>query len=126
MSRSCRRAARARSSSPDLTAGRNGGGGPADPDGILYVNANEMPAVLNMIDSSGATSLGQQVYLQNCTGCHGAERKGNAAGNIPSLVDIGKRLSRGQIMEVITKGPCRDALWWASCPRPSAGPLWRT
>jgi quinoprotein glucose dehydrogenase len=75
------------------------------------VNANEMPWVLNMIDSSGATSLGQQVYLQNCTGCHGAERKGNAAGNIPSLVDIKNRLSRDQIMEVITKGRAVMPSW---------------
>jgi quinoprotein glucose dehydrogenase len=63
-----------------------------------------MPWILSMIDTSGATSLGQQIYLQNCTGCHGADRRGNPAGNIPALADVGKRLTREQIMEVITKG----------------------
>jgi quinoprotein glucose dehydrogenase len=96
---------------PGFDGGAEWGGAAADPGGILYVNANEMPWVLNMIDSSGATSLGQQVYLQNCTGCHGAERRGNAAGNIPSLVDIQKRLSRDQIMEVITKGRAVMPSW---------------
>ncbi len=88
---------------PGFDGGAEWGGAAADPDGILYVNANEMPWVLSMIDSSGATSLGQQVYLQNCTGCHGADRKGNGAG-IPSLVDLKQRLTRQQIIEVITKG----------------------
>ena len=89
---------------PGFDGGAEWGGAAADPSGILYVNANEMPWILSMIDTSGATSLGQQIYLQNCTGCHGADRKGNPAGNIPALADVGKRLTRDQIMEVITKG----------------------
>jgi quinoprotein glucose dehydrogenase len=75
-----------------------------DPAGVLYVNANEMAWILAMIDASGATSLGEQVFLQNCTGCHGAARQGNLAANIPSLVDIGQRLTREQALEVVTKG----------------------
>jgi quinoprotein glucose dehydrogenase len=89
---------------PGFDGGAEWGGAAADPDGILYVNSSEMPWVLNMIDATGATSLGQQVYLQDCTGCHGADRRGNAAGNIPSLVDIKSRLTREQITEVVTKG----------------------
>jgi quinoprotein glucose dehydrogenase len=89
---------------PGFDGGAEWGGAATDPDGILYVNAAEMPWVLSMIDSGGATSLGQQVYLQNCTGCHGADRRGNAAANIPSLVDVAKRLTRAQVTEVVTKG----------------------
>jgi len=96
---------------PGFDGGAEWGGAAADPDGILYVNANEMAWVLNMIDSGGATTLGQQVYLQDCTGCHGADRRGNAAGNIPSLVDVEKRLSREQITEVITKGRAVMPSW---------------
>ncbi|HEY5080216.1 MAG TPA: PQQ-binding-like beta-propeller repeat protein [Opitutaceae bacterium] len=95
---------------PGFDGGAEWGGAAADPDGILYVNASEMPWILSMIDSSGATTLGQQVYLQNCTGCHGADRRGNGAG-IPSLVDIKKRLSREQITEVITKGRAVMPSW---------------
>ena len=96
---------------PGFDGGAEWGGAAADPDGILYVNENEMAWVLNMIDSSGATSLGQQVYLQDCTGCHGADRRGNGTGNIPSLVDIKNRLSREQITEVITKGRAVMPSW---------------
>ncbi len=96
---------------PGFDGGAEWGGAAADPDGILYVNANEMPWVLSMIDTGGATSLGQQVYLQNCTGCHGADRKGNAAASIPSLVDIKQRLTRAQIMEVVSKGRAVMPAW---------------
>jgi quinoprotein glucose dehydrogenase len=89
---------------PGFDGGAEWGGAAADPDGVLYVNANEMAWVLAMIETGGSASLGQQVYLQNCTGCHGAERAGNAAANIPSLVDLAKRLTREQATEVVTKG----------------------
>jgi len=89
---------------PGFDGGAEWGGAAADPDGVLYVNASEMPWVLAMIDSSGATSLGQQVYLQNCTGCHGANREGNVAASIPSLIEVKSRLSREQVLEVVTKG----------------------
>lgn len=89
---------------PGFDGGAEWGGAAADPQGVLYVNANEMPWVLSMIDASGATSLGEQVFLQNCTGCHGPDRRGNAAANIPSLVDVKQRLTRDQALEVITKG----------------------
>ncbi len=96
---------------PGFDGGAEWGGAAADPGGVLYVNANEMPWVLNMIDSGGATSLGQQVFLQNCTGCHGADRRGNAAANIPSLVGIQQRLTRAQVMEVVTKGRAVMPAW---------------
>jgi quinoprotein glucose dehydrogenase len=89
---------------PGFDGGAEWGGAAADPRGVLYVNANEMPWILSMIDASGATSLGEQVFLQNCTGCHGPERKGNPAANIPSLIEVKNRLTRDQALEVITKG----------------------
>ena len=96
---------------PGFDGGAEWGGAAVDPEGILYVNANEMAWVLSMIDSGGATSLGQQVFLQNCTGCHGADRMGNKAANIPSLVDVKQRLTREQILEVITKGRAVMPAW---------------
>ena len=89
---------------PGFDGGAEWGGAAADPAGVLYVNSNEMPWILSMIETGGATSLGQQVFLQNCIGCHGADRTGNKTANIPSLLDVDKRLTREQAMEVITKG----------------------
>ncbi len=96
---------------PGFDGGAEWGGAAADPQGVLYVNSSDMPWILSMIDSGGATSLGQQVYLQNCTGCHGADRQGNKAGNIPSLVDVKQRLTREQTIEVITKGRAVMPSW---------------
>jgi len=89
---------------PGFDGGAEWGGAAADPAGVLYVNSNEMPWILSMIETGGATSLGQQVFMQNCIGCHGADRAGNKTANIPSLLDVDKRLTREQAMEVITKG----------------------
>ena len=96
---------------PGFDGGGEWGGAAADPNGVLYVNGNEMPWVLSMIDTSGATSLGQQVYLQNCTGCHGVDRRGNPAANIPSLVDVNQRLTHAQALEVVTKGRAVMPAW---------------
>lgn len=89
---------------PGFDGGAEWGGAAVDPDGVLYVNANEMPWVLTMIDSGGAASPGEQVYLQTCAGCHGADRRGNAAQNILPLVGLSDRLTVEQVMAVIQHG----------------------
>lgn len=89
---------------PGFDGGAEWGGAAADPNGILYVNANEMAWILQMIEAGGETSQGEQVYMQNCVGCHGPSRAGNAAAGIASLVDLDQRLTREQVTEVITHG----------------------
>jgi quinoprotein glucose dehydrogenase len=89
---------------PGFDGGAEWGGAAVDPAGILYVNSNEMAWILTMIETGGATTLGEQVYVQNCVGCHGADRMGNPGANIPSLVDLGARLTHVQALEVVTKG----------------------
>ena len=89
---------------PGFDGGAEWGGAAVDPEGVLYVNANEMAWILSMIETGGALTRGEQIFLQNCAGCHGADRAGNAAANIPSLLDLPNRLSRDQALEVVTKG----------------------
>lgn len=92
--------------------GTDGGaewGGPAfDPEsGNLYVNANEMPFVIRLVErvhTKGGT--GSQLYEQNCSGCHRPDRRGTPP-EFPSLVDIGNRLSEQQIEQTIRKGAGR-------------------
>jgi quinoprotein glucose dehydrogenase len=96
---------------PGFDGGGEWGGAAVSPDGILFVNANEMPWILTMIETGGAPSPGEQVYLRNCTGCHGADRRGNAAQNIPSLVDLKSRLTHDQALEVVTKGRAVMPSW---------------
>ena len=67
------------------------------------MNANEMAWILTMVPASQSSSRGEQVYIQNCVGCHGLDRAGNPAANIASLVDLSERMSREQTIEVIEK-----------------------
>lgn len=89
---------------PGYDGGAEWGGSAVDPNGVLYVNANEMAWILTMIETGGALTRGEQVFLQNCAGCHGADRNGNPAANIPSLLDVAKRLTPEQALEVVAKG----------------------
>jgi quinoprotein glucose dehydrogenase len=89
---------------PGFDGAAEWGGVAVDPAGVLYVNSNEMPWILTMVETGGAASPGERVFLQNCAGCHGVDRAGNKAAAIPSLLDVGQRLTREQAFEVITKG----------------------
>jgi quinoprotein glucose dehydrogenase len=93
--------------SPGLNGGGEWGGPSFDPGtGIMYINANESPWVIGArtripehITSSepGQTNLeaGKALYKTNCSGCHGADRRGGqtnpALGTNPSLVGIEKQ-----------------------------------
>ena len=94
---------------PGFDGGGEWGGPAVDPDGILYVNANEMAWITSMSDTPKESALaqmspGRRVYSLYCLACHGAERKGLAASAVPSLVDIGLRMKPDDIAAVITTG----------------------
>ena len=89
---------------PGFDGGGEWGGAAVDPDGIMYVNGNEMPWVLTMVDVTQASSAGEQLYLRNCAGCHGVDRKGAVAQVIPPLVDIQTRLKPEEIVDRIQNG----------------------
>jgi quinoprotein glucose dehydrogenase len=96
---------------PGFDGGAEWGGAAVDPDGVLYVNENEMAWILTLVDAGGGTSPGGQVYLQNCAGCHGPDRRGNRAQGIPSLVDVSKRLTRAQVADVVLHGRAVMPSW---------------
>ena len=93
---------------PGFDGGMEWGGGATDPDGIYYVNVNEMPWLLQMVETrrpdGGNLLPGEKDYLIHCGACHGLDRKGNAAAQFPSLVDIGKRKTRAEIEQVTKQG----------------------
>lgn len=94
--------------------GYDGGGewgGPAfDPKtGILYVNANEMAWVLNLIEIEEneveeMTNLiaGETLFNHHCRSCHGSEALGS--GDYPSLVGIERRYNHQQLNDLVTGG----------------------
>jgi quinoprotein glucose dehydrogenase len=95
---------------PGFDGGAEWGGAAADPaKGILYVNSNEMPWILTMIDTPSLAeqsnlSPGQQVYTTHCSACHRSDQTGNPKSGYPSLKQIGSRMSPQQIATLINSG----------------------
>jgi len=93
---------------PGFDGGAEWGGAAVDPDGVLYVNANEMPWVLTMVETRAATggtaSRGDVLYRQLCAACHGVDRRGNPAQNVPSLVDVAARRRPEDVMALLRAG----------------------
>ncbi len=93
---------------PGFDGGAEWGGAATDPDGVLYVNGNEMAWILEMVETrrAGAEPLatGEAIFLQICAACHGVDRKGNAAQNVPSLVGVEQRLKKADVLALLKTG----------------------
>jgi len=93
---------------PGFDGGAEWGGAAADPEGVLYVNCNEMPWILTMVETrrkdDQPLSSGEAIYTQICAACHGVDRKGNTAQNVPSLLDLKLRMRREDLMALLTTG----------------------
>jgi quinoprotein glucose dehydrogenase len=86
---------------PGFDGGAEWGGAAFDQEsGLLYVNSNEMPWIVRMIPNDD-TSL----YNSKCASCHREDRTGSSVA--PSLVDIGKRMTRDQIATIVRQGTGR-------------------
>ncbi|MEX1267877.1 MAG: PQQ-binding-like beta-propeller repeat protein [Balneolaceae bacterium] len=94
---------------PGLDGGAEWGGAAIDPDGIMYVNSNEMAWRISLGPSASEEELselspGRRVYTMNCAACHGSDLSGNPASGFPSLDDIGSRQTREAVTSVIKNG----------------------
>jgi quinoprotein glucose dehydrogenase len=95
---------------PGFDGGAEWGGPAFDPEtGIMYINANEMPWILTIVDMKKASTqnetnlqAGQRLYAQHCMACHGTNMEGS--GNYPALLDAAKKHSEQQIIQLITTG----------------------
>ena len=97
---------------PGNNGGANFGGAAVDPaNGTLFVVSKDLPAMLKLqlastelIPTTGSPEVqGHAVFRRDCQMCHGEDRKGQPPA-IPSLVDIGSRLSKDQIRNVVQHG----------------------
>jgi quinoprotein glucose dehydrogenase len=93
---------------PGFDGGAEWGGAAVDPaKGILYVNENEMPWILTMVDvkrESGPGADGRAIYNQMCAVCHGSNRSGDPARAFPPLDRIGDKMKRPEIVQQMTTG----------------------
>jgi quinoprotein glucose dehydrogenase len=99
---------------PSVYFGIHGGaewtGAAVDPQGRLYVTANEFPwkEQVNRIASdtdvvlSPQAAQGKSVFMLNCAPCHGAQLQGN--GMVPSLVALNMRLNESGFRQILAHG----------------------
>jgi quinoprotein glucose dehydrogenase len=93
---------------PGFDGGAEWGGAATDPDGELYVNGNEMPWVMTMVETKrkGGEPLatGEAIFTQICAACHGLDRMGNKAQNVPPLLGVEQRLKRPDVLALLKTG----------------------
>lgn len=94
---------------PGLDGGAEWGGAAADPEGILYVNANEMAWIHQMTENTSKEelellSVGSRLYANHCTTCHGENLEGNTGSNYPSLLNIPDSRDREFVDNIIKNG----------------------
>jgi quinoprotein glucose dehydrogenase len=89
---------------PGFDGGAEWGGAAVDPRGVLYVNSNEMPWILQMVPTSLFSEGAAPLYAQLCMGCHGPNREGNAANNLPSLHGLNLRVQRTEVLALLRTG----------------------
>lgn len=95
---------------PGYDGGGEWGGPSVDPEtNVLYVNANEMAWVLNMVENKEQKQkirtvgqAGTALYAQYCRGCHGTNLEGS--GNFPSIKEAHKKYNRQSFDELLTNG----------------------
>src|SRR5581483_4331713 len=100
---------------PGATGGANWGTTSANPnDGTMYVLSYDAPSIYRMsTEAPGANRAparvaagsgpGAQLYAQNCSGCHGANREG-MSGAVPSLDGVVQRLGAQTVLETVSSG----------------------
>ncbi len=92
---------------PGFDGGAEWGGAAFDPEtGLLYVNANEMPWILTMVENqaSSTASAGRQLYTTYCAACHGTDRQGDPAGVFPKLFGLNAKFTPSSLVTFIGQG----------------------
>jgi quinoprotein glucose dehydrogenase len=96
---------------PGYDGGGEWGGAAYDPNsGYLFVNANEVANVMQMVDNKieapkakeNYLQAGDRLYKQNCMACHGADRKGT--GNNPSIVNSSSTYTNATFTSLLKAG----------------------
>jgi len=89
---------------PGMDGGGEWGGAAFDPETqLFYVNANQIPWLIEMKPNAEFENVGQAVYTNYCGNCHGLERKGNPP-TIPSLLEIREKYDQDSLDRLIAKG----------------------
>jgi quinoprotein glucose dehydrogenase len=92
---------------PGFAGGGEWGGVAVDQaTGVLYVNANDTAWLVGLTVPPPAGSMGEKVYQNQCSGCHGINRAGSPPA-IPALRGIEGILTDDEIAGTIRQGKGR-------------------
>lgn len=87
---------------PGFDGGAEWGGQAVDPGrGVLYINASDIAWTGALAENRKGTSVGEGLYLDQCSSCHGADRRGSPPA-FPSLID--SKLTTQQMADVVRGG----------------------
>ena len=98
---------------PGFRGGGEWSGGAFDPtSNIMYIGANDIPNIVQLVELKPededeiyklpVLKAGETVYVNNCSPCHGADRKG--IDPFPSLLNVARKMKAQQALELIEKG----------------------
>jgi quinoprotein glucose dehydrogenase len=91
---------------PGYDGGGEWGGTGFDPEThILYINGNDVGLTESLVKHAGG-SAGRSIYVSQCAACHKENRVGSPP-EIPSLIDVDKRLDAAQIKKILRSGKGR-------------------
>ncbi|GAB3232414.1 PQQ-binding-like beta-propeller repeat protein [Algoriphagus aestuariicola] len=89
---------------PGMDGGGEWGGASFDPETqTLYVNANQIPWLIEMTPNASFGNVGQSIYTNYCGNCHGLDRKGNPP-SIPSLVGLKEKYATDSLEKLLRQG----------------------
>ncbi|MEM9176444.1 MAG: PQQ-binding-like beta-propeller repeat protein [Myxococcota bacterium] len=107
---------------PGIDGGAEWGGAAWDAStGTLYVNANQVASILQMVETAGESALSDVAYLGLCVSCHGLDLKGDGA-NVPSLIGVRDRMGFFEFHRILRDGRGRMPPvaafmpWWQRYP----------
>lgn len=89
-----------------IAGGAELGGAAADPNGIMYVNGNNMLWWIQMRKSSegNQSSSGERLFNQNGSACHGIDKNAAANQAFLNLEYKAARLNKSQILKYLESG----------------------
>lgn len=89
---------------PGMDGGAEWGGSAFDPDTqVLYINANQIPWLMEMTPNSTFETSGQRIYASYCGNCHGLEKQGNLP-TIPALQNLRGTFTADSLDQLLKKG----------------------
>jgi quinoprotein glucose dehydrogenase len=89
---------------PGMDGGGEWGGAAFDPTTqTMYINANQIPWLIEMTPNASFGNLGQSVYTNYCGNCHGIDRKGNPP-SIPTLIGLKDKYAADSLEKLLKQG----------------------